>query len=61
MFFKNELTSDLKTRQNKNNLMDMFDKEYLPHMGLRKEDRISKLKYTGMLIRKLILIKLEIL
>ncbi len=41
--------------------MEMFDKEYLPHMGTKKEDRIGKLKYTGMLIRKLILIKLGIL
>lgn len=43
-----------------NNVLNMFDKYFLPHVGTEPEHRIRKLKFLGHLINKLILVHMGI-
>lgn len=43
-----------------NNVLNMFDRYFLPHVGIEPEHRIRKLKFLGHLINKLILVHMGI-
>lgn len=43
-----------------NTAINLLDKYFLPHIGIKPENRYNKLMYFGSLIRKLLLVKLEL-
>lgn len=60
------LLGDEETRENKqkyivNTLLDMFDKFFLPHIGMGMDRRRNKLRYFGYLINKLLQVELQMI
>lgn len=43
------------------NLLSSMDNIFIPHMGLNQSDRLKKIKFLGLLIRKTILVSLEMI
>jgi DNA-directed RNA polymerase beta subunit len=43
------------------NMLNILDKNFLPHIGLSNASRIDKLRYYGYLIRKLLLVAIKVI
>lgn len=61
-----ELKGDAQTKENTqkyifNNILSMFDKYFLPHVGLTKELRYNKLRFFGHLIHKLLMVNMGLI
>lgn len=53
--------NDNTRKYNINNVLQILDKDILPHIGLSPEDRYKKIRYLGHLIHRLLLVHLDIL
>lgn len=65
-FYLSNLTTTNKNNDNTrkyniNNVLQILDKDVLPHIGLTPEDRSKKIRYLGHLLNKLLLVYLDIL
>lgn len=65
-FYLSNLTTANKNNDNTrkyniNNVLQILDKDILPHIGLTPEDRYKKVRYLGYLIHRLLLVHLDIL
>ena len=65
-FYLSNLTTinknnDNTRKYNINNVLQILDKDILPHIGLTPEDRYKKVRYLGYLIHRLLLVHLDIL
>lgn len=65
-FYLSNLTTANKNNDNTrkyniNNVLQILDKDVLPHIGLTKDDRYKKIRYLGFLINKLLLTYLDII
>ncbi len=53
--------NDNTRKYNINNVLQILDKDILPHIGLTPDDRYKKVRYLGHLIHRLLLVHLDIL
>lgn len=53
--------NDNTRKYNINNVLQILDKDILPHIGLTPEDRYKKVRFLGHLIHRLLLVHLDIL
>lgn len=65
-FYLSNLTTanknNINTRKyNINNVLNILDKDILPHIGLTVEDRYKKIRFLGHLIHRLLLVYLDII
>lgn len=65
-FYLSNLTTANKNNENTrkyniNNVLQILDKDILPHIGLTPDDRYKKIRYLGHLIHRLLLVHLDIL
>lgn len=56
-----DLNKDEHLHQAITDLLSRFDDDFLPHIGQDESSRNAKLRYFGMLIRKMILVNMELL
>ena len=65
-FYLSNLTTANKNNENTrkyniNNVLQILDKDILPHIGLTKEDRYKKIRFLGHLIHRLLLVHMDII
>ncbi len=65
-YYLSNLTTANKNNENTrkyniNNVLQILDKDILPHVGLMPEDRYKKVRFLGHLIHRLLLVHLDIL
>lgn len=65
-FYLSNLTTANKTnlntrKYNINNVLNILDKDILPHIGLTVDDRYKKIRFLGHLINRLLLVFLDII
>jgi DNA-directed RNA polymerase beta subunit len=65
-FYLSNLTTANKNNDNTrkyniNNVLQILDKDILPHVGLTSDDRYKKVRYLGYLIHRLLLVHLDVL
>lgn len=65
-FYLSNLTTtnknNVNTRKyNINNVLNILDKDILPHIGLTPDDRYKKIRFLGHLVRRLLLVYLDII
>lgn len=65
-FYLSNLTTANKNNENTrkyniNNVLQILDKDILPHIGLTPDDRYKKIRYLGHLIHRLLLVHLDII
>ena len=53
--------NDNTRKYNINNVLQILDKDILPHIGLTPDDRYKKVRYLGHLIHRLLLVHLDVL
>jgi DNA-directed RNA polymerase beta subunit len=54
-------TSDNVRKYTINNVLTILDKDILPHVGLTMDDRYKKVRFLGHLIRRILLVHLDII
>jgi len=65
-FYLSNLTTANKNNTNTrkyniNNVLNILDKDILPHIGLTVDDRYKKIRFLGHLVRRLLLVYLDII
>lgn len=54
------VSQEINEKSMKNNLLRLFDKNLFPHIGLGEEKRHEKLRYLALMIRKLLLVEMQV-